>query len=533
MVARRLPLILAGVFCLLFLALPILRMFADLFADPEGFQLALIGELLSSANDWINLLYSLGLAVATSLLALVLGLGYAWVVLRTDLPGARWLAPLGILPLALPPIFIAMGYADLFAVSGFWPCVGMLGLAYAPLVAVMAARGLRAADGHAHEAAVLARGPRRAEWLLLRGIRPEILAGCLFVFVFVLSEHGVPEFLTIKGKAWHTYAEGVFARWTRRATGVSHADQVGPILASLPLLLLVGVALFWALRLRARTNLRGELAPLPRLRLRRSGWLLLLGPICYLGAGVVLPLVVMTRWAMGSTQLDTPMSLGVLRGNFQQAFELGGKDLQYSLWIGAVAALLCIAVALPLSHAVARGKTWIEHACVLPLGVPAILLGIGMVKVYNSPLAVDAVYPLTGDLYTSPLLVALAYAARFLPFALLPLIFVQRRQAQSLGDAATLAGRPAWLTWWRIDQPLLRPAIWTAFCLVFVLGLRELDLAVLLPAGNDTVVRRLSNIVHFGGEDMGGALALLLLGAAALVPLLGMLLSGRKLESLS
>ena len=53
--------------------------------------------------------------------------------------------------------------------------------------------------------------------------------------------------------------------------------------------------------------------------------------------------------------------------------------------------------------------------------------------------------------------------------------------------------------------------MWSAACLVFVLALRELDLAVVLPAGNGTVVRRLSNIVHFGGEDTGGALALMLL----------------------
>jgi hypothetical protein len=68
---------------------------------------------------------------------------------------------------------------------------------------------------------------------------------------------------------------------------------------------------------------------------------------------------------------------------------------------------------------------------------------------------------------------------------------------------------------------------------VFILALRELDVAVVLPAGNGTVVRRLSNVVHFGGENMGGALALMLLFVAATVPTLTILLTGRKLRSLS
>ena len=59
-------------------------------------------------------------------------------------------------------------------------------------------------DGRLYEAAWLARGRGRAELMLLRMVAPEIAAGCLFAFIFVVSEHGVPEFLTVKGKTWHT-----------------------------------------------------------------------------------------------------------------------------------------------------------------------------------------------------------------------------------------------------------------------------------------------------------------------------------------
>ena len=69
--------------------------------------------------------------------------------------------------------------------------------------------------------------------------------------------------------------------------------------------------------------------------------------------------------------------------------------------------------------------------------------------------------------------------------------------------------------------------------LIFVLALRELDLAVVLPAANATAVRRLANAVHFQHEDWSGGIALLLLSLAVLLPLLPSLLAGRRLSSLS
>src|SRR5690606_13984067 len=215
------------------------------------------------------------------LVSLVLGLGHAWVTYRTDLPGAAVLGPLGALPLVLPPILVAMGFSDFADTRGFLACALLLGVSYTPFVAVLAARGLRSIDGRAYEAALLARGRGRAERWLLRAILPEVFAGCLLAFIFVVSEHGVPEFLTVKGKAWHTYAEGIFAKWTRRNTGVDHAAVASPIVAAVPLVLIIGLSLLVALRLRGKAP-RGEAHPLPRRRMGGWRWPALLVPLVYL-----------------------------------------------------------------------------------------------------------------------------------------------------------------------------------------------------------------------------------------------------------
>lgn len=527
-----LPLGLGGLFLVLFVFWPLAAMLLPTLRGPDGgWSLAMYGQILADAQDRRELWNSLVLGLASAAVALLLGGGHAWLTVRTDLPGARWLGPAGVLPLVVPPILVAMGFADLWPVAGFWPCAALLGVAFAPFVAVLAARGLRGVDGRQYEAALLARGRLRAEALLLRSALPEVLAGTFLAFLFTLAERGVPEFLTVKGKTWHTYAEGVFRRWTLRATGLDAESVHSPVVAALPLVAVIGVALALVLRLRAQGGSRAAL-PLPVRPLRRWRWPALLLPACYLAAGVLLPVVVMARWAMGSTQVNRPMSAQQLADNLQGAFQQAGGDLANTVLVAGAAALLCLLVGLPLARGAARRWGALDHLSVLPLAVPAILLGIGFVHAYNGP-HVAGIYAATFDFYDSTALLVTAYAARFLPFAVLTLSAAARRVPASLEEAARLSGRGPLARAARIHLPQLLPAAASAACLLFVLGLRELDTAVVLPAGNDTVVRRLSNVVHFGGEDVGGALALMLLAVAVVVPLLVILVTGRRLQSLS
>ncbi len=511
-------------FLVLFLLAPLLFMGWETIHDGEAYSLAPWRELLADPVERVQLLASLRLGLASVAVALLLGLGHAWLTHRTDLPGAGVLGPLGALPLVIPPIFVAMGFSDFADTRGFLACALLLGVSHAPFVAVLAARGLRATDGRAYEAALLARGRGRAERWLLRSILPEVFAGCLLAFIFVVSEHGVPEFLTVKGKAWHTYAEGIFAKWTRRNTGVDHAAVASPIVAAVPLVGMILVSLLVALRLRGRAP-RGGAQPLPLRRLGAARWPALLLPGVYLGAGVGVPVAVLGMWSAGSTYVDRPMSFATLSENFRSAFRELGGDLGYTLGVGGATTALLLVVSLPLAWQAARRRGWIDHFSILPVAVPGVLLAIGMVKVFNRDLFFD--------FYDGPGMLAGAYAARFLPFGVLTLSAAMRRIPVELEEAARFARRGALARGLRVHLPLLLPAIWSAACLIFVLALRELDVAVVLPAGNGTVVRRLSNIVHFGGEDVGGALGLMLLGSAVLLPLLTIVLTGRKLRSLS
>jgi len=529
--ANRLPLWLALAFLALFVLVPLGVLAYETLQSPDGLTFEAWRALTDDENARVQLFASLRLGLAATMISLLLGGAHAWLCTARDLPGRAWLGPLGIAPLVVPPIFVAMGFSDLVRnVQGFWPCAILLGISHAPFVAVLAARGLRSADGRAYEAALLLRGRRRADRWLLRAIAPELLAGCLLAFLFTVADHGVPEFLTVKGKTWHTHAEGIFARWSRRATSTTFAEMQSPIVAALPFVTALGCLLWAALRLRAHSPDRGVTRPLPVQPLGRWRWPALLLPITYLGCGVGVPVFVLTRWVLGSAQQREPMGLDYARESWAKAMDQGWPVLENSLWLGLAVAVVVTLLAIPLARQSARRWPLLDLLAALPAAMPAILLGIALVRTFHANPGLQW----TGyDFYTGWAFAICGYAARFLPFAALTLASQVRRQPLAAEEAGRFVLRSPMQRSLRLHvQPLL-PAAWTAFVLAFVLALRELDLAVMLPAANATAVRRLSNAVHFQHEDWSGVIALLLLALAVLLPLLPSLLAGRKLSSLS
>lgn len=527
----RLPLWLSLAFLALFVLIPLGVLAFETLYGQDGFTLDAWRALAEDENAKEQLLASLRLGFAATAISALLGGGHAWLTVARDLPGRSWLGPLGVAPLVIPPIFLAMGFSDLVKdVAGFWPCAILLGVAHAPFVTVLTARGLRSIDGRAYESALLLRGRSRADRWLLRSITPELVAGCLLAFLFTVADHGVPEFLTVKGKTWHTYAEGIFSRWSRRAVGTTHAELQSPIVAALPFLAGLGCLLWAALRLRASSPDRGVVRALPVQPLGKMRWPALLLPVTYIGAGVVVPVTVLTRWVLGSAQRRDPMGLEYARASFAKAMDQGLPDLMHSLYLGLAVAVVVVLLAIPLARQSARRWPLLELLTSLPAAMPAILLGIALIRTFNSNPGLGWT---NFDFYESWGFAACGYAARFLPFAALTLASQVRRQSLAAEEAGRFVHRSASARAIRLHIWPLMPAAWSAFVLSFVLALRELDLAVMLPAANATAVRRLANAVHFQHEDWSGVIALLLLSAAVLLPLLPSIVAGRKLSSLS
>jgi iron(III) transport system permease protein len=274
------------------------------------------------------------------------------------------------------------------------------------------------------------------------------------------------------------------------------SDRQSPIVAALPFVTALGCLLWAALRLRAQAPDRGVVRSLPLRPLGAWRWPALLLPAINLAAGIGLPVVVLSRWALGSAQQALPMSIAFAQQSFHKAMDQGLPDLLHSLWLSLGVAAFVVLMTLPLARAAARRRPVIDLLCALPAAVPAILLGIALVRSFHDAPLLRAY---GGDFYAGWGFAVCGYAARFLPFAALTLSAQVRRQSIAAEEAGSLVPRSPVSRALRLHLPPLLPAAWSAGVLVFVLSLRELDLAVVLPAANATAVTPLGGVAWLAG----------------------------------
>ena len=460
----------------------------------------------------------LGLSVAG--LALVGGGVFGWVTARTDLPLARLLRPLGVVPLLLPPLIVAMVFSALSELRGATATGLVLASSTFPIVSLFVAKAAERIDGRSVDAALLAGGLRAVVRMELPLLLPPAACGACLAFVFAVNDFAVPDYMSAVGPKFNVYADEVFARWqTDQRAGAAVA-------AAVPLVALTLVALIPALFLRRRGALavvHADFVPPRRLALGAWRW-----PLFALCAGLVMltAVVPIGRLVWEAAGGSSGLGVDVLRASFARALELARENLGASLIYATLAATLAVPLGLVLGHAIERSRRGVglELLSALPFAVPAILFGIGMITLWNRPS--------TAAFYDGGAIVVMLLVGRFALFPILASSGAVAATDQRMEEAAELAGaRPA-TRLVRIVAPQIRPALIGGWTAVFVLAMRELDAAILLPAANRTVMFRVYNAVHFGRDDFVAALCLLVIFFILLPALLWSLFARQRLEVL-
>ncbi|MDP6538318.1 MAG: ABC transporter permease subunit [Planctomycetota bacterium] len=476
------------------------------------------GLLAGRTLDLLGRTVRLGLGAAA--VAVVLGFPYGFLVARTDMPLAGVLRPLGLVPFLLPPLFLAITWTAVSDVRGATASVWVLGANTFPLVALFTARAFERIDARREEAALLVGGLGAALRMELPLVLPGAACGACLAFVFAVNDFAVPDYVSSVGPKFNVYADEVFASWQ----GDGEAGRA--VATALPLVLLTLALLLPALALRRRGALAtvdGDFRTPAPLALGRLRWpaLVFCGLVLVLCAG--LPLTRLAWEAGGGTR---GWSVDGFRSALSRTLDLERTFLANSLVTSAVAASLCAPLALVLGHALERSPRGrrLEVLAVLPIAVPAILFGIGNIALWNRDVAFMAA------IYDGRAMIVLLFIGRFLVFPLLITSGAVASLDPRLEEAAELAGaRPA-TRLARIVAPGVRPSLVGGWTLVFVLAMRELDAAILVPAANGTVIFKAFNRIHFARDDAVAALCLLIVFFIVLPGLLWSLFGRRRLE---
>ncbi|MFL9501518.1 ABC transporter permease [Rhodopseudomonas palustris] len=470
-------------------------------------------------------------------LTLLIGTATAWLVSSHEFPGRTaliWLLPL---PLSVPTYLSAYVYVDLFEPLGLvhralglmmpaaqavqWlPPVRSLPGAMLLLAVVLypyvylSARAVFQAQGT--DAIEAARTLGAGRFTIMRRVvlpmaRPALAVGVALAALETLNDIGASEYLGVR-----TLTVSVFNTWLNRGSLAGAAQ--------LSLVLLGFAALLIAIERIGRRNANVELsAESPRLRSRTrlcglKGGLAMMACLLPPLAGFVLP----AAYLLGES-LRRSLSIGIDPALW--------RDALHTVTLAALATLIALGLGLIVVLAARWREARMTRAAmaVAQLGytLPGLVLALGLL---TPVLVIDGTvanifrsfgYPSPGlILMSTGGAVVAAYVIRFLavPTGLLKAGF--DRIPRDYDDSARAAGAGRLVTLWKIDLPLLRPALVGAAILVFVDCLKELPAPLLLrPLNVETLSTSIYQYASRGSfED--GALAALIIVAASIPPVI-------------
>lgn len=456
------------------------------------------------------LIRSLTVAGAAALSAGVLGTAIAWLVTRTDVAGRRLWAATVPLPLVIPSFVGATALRFTFGAGGLVPFVprlnGFVGAWLAltlftyPYVYLPVAARLRTLPGSLEDAArLLGSGPGRVfRKVLWPQVAPTAYAGSLLVFLYALSDFGAVSIMR-----YDTLTRAIFS--ARLAAPVT-ALSLGFVLAVIALAVAAAQRSTERGRLVASSAGDGELVR--RARARR--WLVMV-PAAAVGVGLVAPVAAFTVWwvrgtiaGSGGASAFGETLLGLVRPAVNSAIA------------GVAAALVAVAVLLPVAFVAGRARSWLGRAATLTtsatFALPGVVVAFAIVFwIVRAPDFVFSLYQ------TFPVLIA-AYVVHFGAQALQPMTVAVQALPESLTDAAgTLGAGPA-RRLRTIQIPLMAPGLGAAGGLILLSVLKELPATLLLaPIGYATLATKVWGAAEEGFLAEAGAASLALIALSGLL----------------
>jgi iron(III) transport system permease protein len=479
--------------------------------------------VLSNPNVQLALVNSLVACGGGTILAVIIGLFFAWIVVRTNTPCKALIAGTGMLPLFVPPLVAGVAWAilgspktgllntamasmglpwriDLYTMPGI---IAVFGMYYAPYVYMFTASALRNMDPSLEEAAEVsgASALRTMFTVTFPLILPAIISGALLSFIVMLGIYGIPAVLGSSSNisVLTTYIFALTA-WTPPLYNTAAAVAV--------VLMVVTGFLVWlqgkVVSGRSFTTVAGKAFRPRPLNLGPWRFFTLGLAILYLLIVVVLPTATLCIAAFRKflfvrdlTALFDTRQYSLI--HFERLFEnpLTIGSIVNTMKVGIITAicggLLSFAIGYTITRTRAPARRTIDLVVTIPVAIPGLVIGVAYLWAW-----IGLPFGLYGTLW----ILALAFVARFLPDTVKALSTSLMQIHKELEEAAWISGRGTLSTIATIVLPLARPGVVAAMTLLFVLSIRELGSSLFLYSSG-TVVMAVQLLNYYEGGNIG------------------------------
>ncbi len=461
--------------------------------------------LVTQPSYWTALRNSLWLGFLVATFAVVLGVSFAWILGRTDVPFRRVLSILVPLPIFLSPFACAIAWvllgsensglinAGLRSVFGesagivnimtFPGLVFVMVLSFAPLAYLFTLGPMVNMDGSLEEASrvIGASLPHTFFKVTLPVVIPGVLSAALMVFVLAAEMFSIPGLIgTAAGYRTLTY-------FIYQNTTTTPPNWGGAAVAGLALLVIMMLGMILqakATRASARfVTISGKGSKPITMKLGKWRWFVFALPATYVLLAVILPagaLLIGSSMRYFTPELNFDL---FTLAHWQSAFEASQFQtaMKNTILVGAVAPTIAVAFAFVMAYV--RNRTnaplreFFETVGMMPVAVPGIVFGVGVLWAYvGSPV------------YGTVFLLMIAYCARYLPHALRVISSGMVQIDKGLEEASRVAGAGVTRTLAGVTIPLLKPAALSSWLLLVIYCTRELNVAIMVYTSKSVVL---------------------------------------------
>lgn len=258
----------------------------------------------------------------------------------------------------------------------------------------------------------------------------------------------------------------------------------------------------------------------------RPSYLAAAGLIVFSLVATVLPLTALVIVALSRFWSNRIVPSKFTLDNFRKVFDQPAATdaIRHSLTFS----LLAVAIALPVGFVAAsilvRSRRYpvvaqvLDFVVTLPLGVPAVLFGVGFLLTYSQAPFV---------LYGTKWVMVLVYVTLMLPFATRMQLSGLLALGETYQEASRVSGAGALRTNLRIVLPLMRSGLGGAGALMFVLLTHEFTASVLVRSLHTQVMGTvLFDFWANGGYPLVAAVALIMAGVTTIGVIIALLIGG-------
>jgi iron(III) transport system permease protein len=486
-----------GLFLLVFLVVPVVKVIYVAFQDPNTGALTLINfvDFFNNAlfrESFVNSLYVALMSVAV---ASMFSLPLAYFTTRFNFGGAVLIQTLGIVPLIMPPFVGAVAMLLLFGENGSvnlllddWfgftiPFMrGLNGVIlvdsihYFPFILINLSAALLNIDRAMEESAqnLGASGTRLFRRIVFPLAMPGYVAGASLVFLKVFDDLGTPLLLNVNNMlAPQAYL---------RITSIGIADPMGYVIS----VMLVAFSLlslwtsFLALKGKDYSTVQKGGGGLMKRDLRpweKIG--------CNSVVILILLMVLSPHFGLAMLSFGTVWSYSVLPdaftfAHYENVFRTATQYISNTLLYAGLAAFIDVVFGTAIAYVVWRtgviGRQWLDYIAMGAVAIPGVVLGIGYLRTF---------YEFDVPIIDTPLaswwvIIVVALAIRRLPYALRACVAGLQQVSVMLEEAAENLGATKSRTVWRVVVPLMSGAILAGFVTSFATAAVELSATIML-----------------------------------------------------